>query len=111
MERSTPPQVRRQFERKAVKANAFVYCRGSFQRARVVDCSQGGLQLEGTFGLIKRDAVELEFISGRRLNGRVAWSLGGQTGIIFSELLPTGHPTMIELLRKAGCRRPQLSIG
>ena len=95
------PVPRRQFERRPVTANALVHCRGQFQPAKVVDYSAGGLRLEGTFGLIKRDPIEIELISGTRIPCRVAWSLGGQTGIIFSKPLPTSHPALIELSRRA----------
>jgi len=91
----------RQFERRPVTANAFVHCRGQFQPAKVVDYSAGGLRLEGTYGLIKRDLIEIELISGPRIPCRVAWSLGGQTGIVFSEPLPTSHPALIALSRRA----------
>ena len=98
MQHSTSP--RRQFERYHIKTNAIVHCRGRFQCAKVIDYSVGGLQIEGTFGLIKTDAIQIEFISGCRVYGRVAWSLGTQTGIVFSEPLPTGHPALIELARR-----------
>jgi hypothetical protein len=98
---SAAPALRRQFDRKPVKANAFVYSRGGFQRAKVVDYSEGGLQLDGTFGLVRRDVVELQLISGRRLSGQVAWSVGRQTGIVFSEPLHGNHPAMIELLQRS----------
>ena len=91
----------RQFERRPVTANAFVHCRGQFQPAKIVDYSAGGLRLEGTYGLIKRDLIEIELISGPRIPCRVAWSLGGQTGIVFSEPLPASHPALIELSRRA----------
>ena len=53
MQQPTSADVHRQFHRHPVKANAFVHCRGQFQSAKVIDYSNGGLQLEGTFGLIK----------------------------------------------------------
>jgi hypothetical protein len=93
---------RRKFERTATKVQVFVHCRGRFQRARIADYSQVGVQLEGTFGLIRRDLVQIELISGVRVPGRVEWSLGGQTGIVFSEPLDAKHPAMVELARKAG---------
>ena len=91
----------RQLERRPVKTSAIVHCRGQFQTAKVVDYSAGGLRLEGTFGLINRDPIEVELISGTRIHGRVAWSLGSQTGIAFPEPLPTSHPALIELSRRA----------
>jgi hypothetical protein len=59
------------------------------------------LQLEGTFGLIKTDPIQVEFLSGIRVLARVAWSLGAQTGIAFFEPLPADHPALIALLRRA----------
>jgi hypothetical protein len=55
------------------------------------------MQLEGTFGLIPSDAVLVELLSGVRVPGKVEWSLGGQTGVVFSERLETSHPAMVEL--------------
>ncbi len=101
MPQITPSAVRRQFERRAIRANALVHCRGQFQRAKVVDYSQGGLLLQGTFGLMKRDPVQVELLSGTRVQGRLAWSLGAQTGVVFPEALTPTHPAMIELTRKA----------
>ncbi len=100
MQQSSAASMRRQFERRVVKANAFVHSGGRFQRAKVVDYSQGGLQLEGTFGLMKRDTIQIELLSGTRVPGRVAWSLGAHTGIVFAEILPTTHPAMVELTRR-----------
>jgi hypothetical protein len=102
MQQSTFPDVRRQSQRRPVKANAFVHCRGQFQAAKVVDYSAGGLQLNGTFGLINSDPIQIEFMSGIRVLGRVAWSLGAQTGIDFFEPLTPEHPALIELFRQAG---------
>jgi hypothetical protein len=108
----TAPAPRRQFERRPVRANAIVHCRGKFQCATVIDYSEGGLRLEGTFGLIKTDPIQIEFISGARVPARVAWSLGSQTGVIFVEPLQAGHPALIELVRRADNhlrRRPLLA--
>ena len=79
-----------------------VHCRGRFQRARIADYSQAGMQLEGTFGLIPSDRVVIELLSGTCVPGKVEWSLGGQTGIAFSERLDASHAAMVELARKAG---------
>ena len=104
MQQSTLPDLCRQCERRPVKAHVFVHCRGSFQRAKVVDYSHGGLQLEGTFGLLKRDPVEVELISGTRVPGQGAWSLGAHTGVTFGGVLPTNHPALIELARRPAIR-------
>jgi PilZ domain len=104
MQQSTSQDLHRQFDRRPVKAHVFVHCHGHFQRANVVDYSHGGLQLEGTFGLSKRDAIEVELISGTRVPAQVAWSLGAHTGVTFGGPLPTHHPAMIELARKTDLR-------
>jgi hypothetical protein len=77
-----------------------VHCRGHFQRAKIADFSQAGLRLEGTFGLIPSDLVLIELLSGARAPGKVEWSLGGQTGVVFAECLEASHPVMVELARK-----------
>ena len=89
--------------------NAFVHCRGQFQATKIIDYSAGGLRLEGTFGLIQTDHVQIELMSGTRVAGRVAWSVGAQTGIIFSDPLPADHPALIELSRRAD-NRPRTSV-
>jgi len=101
MLQATSAPAHRQFERTAVKANVFVHCSGRFQRARVVDYSAGGLRLDGTFGLLKRDAVQVELITGIRISAKVAWSLGAQTGVVFAEPLSSAHPVLAELARRA----------
>ena len=72
---------------------------GLFQNAKVIDYSAGGLQLAGTFGLLKRDPIEIELISGTRVPGQVAWTLGVRIGIAFYEQLPTSYPALLELSR------------
>jgi len=93
---------RRKVERTSTRVQVLVHCRGRFQSAKIVDYSPVGLQLEGTFGLIPTDRVQIELMSGARLPGKVEWSLGGQTGVVFSEGLDAAHPAMQELGRKTG---------
>jgi hypothetical protein len=93
---------RRQFERTSARAPVFVHCRGRFQRAMIADYSQVGLQLQGTFGLIRNDPVLIELISGVRIEGKVEWSLGVRTGVVFLEPLQPSDPAMQELARQNG---------
>jgi hypothetical protein len=102
MEPTSAETVRRRFARTPVKANAFVNHGSRFQRAQIVDYSLGGLQLDGTFGLIARDNVQIELMCGARVRGTVAWSLGGRTGVVFPEPLPETHPAVTTLARRAG---------
>jgi|SRR5436190_1683865 len=101
MQQSAATPVHRQFERTPLRANAFVHRGARFQCAQIVDYSQGGLQLEGTFGFIEQDPIQIELISGVRITGKVAWSLGAHTGIVFPEPLPSTHPAIVELARRA----------
>ena len=102
MSQEPATSCRRRVERKSTRVQVLVHCRGRFQRAKIVDYSQVGLQLEGTFGLIPSDLVLIEVVSGVRVPGKVEWSLGGHTGIVFSERLETSHQAMVELDRDAG---------
>jgi hypothetical protein len=43
----------------------------------------------------------VELISGVRIRGKVAWSLGTQTGVVFSEPLAATHPVVLDLARRA----------
>ena len=101
MQQQSEDPVRRRFDRKPVRASALVHRGDRFQHAHVVDYSRGGLQLAGTFGLINRDAVQVELISGVRISGKVAWTLGAHTGITFLECLADTHPAIVELARRA----------
>src|SRR5262249_6040597 len=56
--------------------------------------------LEGTFGLIKHDPIQVELITGTRVLGKVEWSLGAHTGMIFHEPLQPSHPAIVELERR-----------
>jgi hypothetical protein len=91
----------RRHERTPVKAHTLVHAHGHFQSATVIDFSLGGVQLEGTFGLFQRDAVEIEFLSGTRVAGMVAWSVGARAAVAFSEALPETHAAIVELARRA----------
>jgi hypothetical protein len=92
---------RRRIERTSAKVQVLVHCRGHFQRAKIADYSEAGLQLDGTFGLIPTDRIQIELISGVRVPGKVEWSLGGRTGVVFSERLDESHPVMVEIAQQA----------
>jgi hypothetical protein len=101
-----PIVERRKFARKTPTIHAFVHCRGRFQHTRVTDYAAGGMQVSGTFGLHKGDPVEIELMSGTRLAGRVAWSLGERTGIEFLEPLEDTHPGLIEMASASAAAEP-----
>ena len=100
---STPAAAtlaRRAFDRTPVRAHALVHHDHRFQPVRILDFSSGGLQLDGTFGLIEQDAVQVQLLSGTQIAAKVAWSRGRRTGVTFAEPLPEGHPGMLELARR-----------
>jgi hypothetical protein len=101
MEPHAPVVERRKSPRAAATIHAFVHCRGRFQHTKITDYSAGGVNLSGTFGLHETDPVEIELMSGTRLAGRVAWSVGERTGVHFLEPLDEAHPVMLELERAA----------
>jgi hypothetical protein len=109
MKYQAPPVERRKFVRKTPTTHAFVHCRGRFQHTRITDYAAGGVQVRGTFGLHEGDPVEIELMSGTRLAGRVAWSLGDRTGIEFLEPLDDAHPGMLELASAAVADKPSQS--
>jgi hypothetical protein len=98
--RPASPQ-RRVFERTQVRANALIHGGGHFQHVCILDFSRGGLLLDGTFGLIEKDAIDIELLSGLRITARVVWSLGRRTGVAFAEPLAEEHPLLAELSRRA----------
>jgi hypothetical protein len=110
MQQSKNPLAARDFERTFVNANALLHCRGCFQTVRIVDYSQGGLQLARTFGLFRYDLVQVALTSGISLPARVAWSLGNRSGIAFPTPIDLDHPAMIELARKAGKALGELAM-
>jgi hypothetical protein len=99
MSQDRTTSCRRKAERTSTKVQVLVHCGTRFQSATIVNYSPEGLQLAGTFGLIPTDRVQIELMSGARLSGKVEWSLGGQTGVIFSERLDPSDSTMAELAR------------
>lgn len=95
--------LRRHHERHLTRVVALAHCHGRFQTVRVVDFSLGGLQLQGSFGVIAGDAITVELLSGHRLAAIVAWSIGDRLGVRFLEPLETGHPA-IAVMQQRGRR-------
>ena len=89
--------TRRKHDRRRVTVNALVHRGDRFHHVRIVDYSSGGLQLDGTFGLMPGDTIAVELLSGLRITAKVVWSLGGRTGVAFDRDLSPGHAMMAEL--------------
>lgn len=101
--------LRRRDPRHPVRATALAYCHGRFQTVRIVDYSAGGMQLQGCFGATVGDEMTVELLSGHRLAGKVAWSMGSRLGVRFLQPLEADHP-VLAILEKAA-RRTAATVG
>jgi len=86
--------IRRRDERHPTRVTALVHCHRRFQTVRIVDVSQGGLQLQGCFGVGVGDEITVELLSGERLEAKVAWSVGSRLGVRFHQPLSLEHPVL-----------------
>jgi hypothetical protein len=93
--------LRRSDQRHPVRVTALAHCHGRFQTVHIVDYSLGGLQLDGCFGVAARDEVTVELLSGHRLAGKVAWSMGSRVGVQFLQPLDVEHPALAILEQAA----------
>lgn len=101
----SPNDVRRRDERTPTRATALAHCHGRYQTVRIVDYSPGGLQLQGCFGVGTGDDMTVEFLSGHRLEAKVAWSMGSRLGVRFLQPLEAEHPALA-VLQQAARRTP-----
>jgi hypothetical protein len=76
--------TRRTFERRSTWVNAVVHCEGHSQSVVIRDVSRGGMKIEFAYGLAPGDEISIELMSGRRLEGTVAWSLAAYCGVEFA---------------------------
>ena len=91
------PTIRREHERCHAHVCALLHVRKQFQTVTVVDYSQGGVQLQGSFGLIPRDVIALELLTGHRIAIEVVWSLGSRLGARFVQPLASDDPLLAAL--------------
>jgi hypothetical protein len=94
--------LRRQHERRSAAITALVHTHGRHQTVSILDISTGGLQLQGAFGVIKGDRIEVELLTGHRLPAKVVWSLGSRIGAEFSPPIAADHPGFVALQHSVG---------
>lgn len=94
--------LRRQYERRSAAITALVHCHGRHQTVSILDISEGGLQLQGAFGVTQGDRIEVELLSGHRLTAKVVWSLGSRVGAQFAPPIAADHPGLVALQRAVG---------
>ena len=76
--------VLRRSVRVAVAIRAVLYHGRKFQPVVIQDISSGGARLHGCDCLMVNDPVTITFLSGRALQARVRWWLGGACGVQFN---------------------------
>jgi PilZ domain len=91
--------TRRTFERRNTWVCAVVHFKGRTQSVVVRDVSRGGMKIEFTYGLAPGDQIEIEFMSGRKLQGTVAWSVAAYCGVEFPTLLAEDDPVLVSCKR------------
>jgi PilZ domain len=94
--RERPASLRRRHDRVATDIPAILHVRGHFRGVTIRNIAPGGASLLGGFALFRGDRIEIELLNGRRLPGRIAWSLGNRCGIAFKELLKSDDPLLLE---------------
>jgi len=92
---------RRSFERRTTWIDAELVVHGRSQRIIIQDISRGGMKLKNAFGLMPGDTIGVELLSGRRLEGTVAWSVTPYTGVAFDEPLAEDD-SLLEKRRSRG---------
>ena len=93
--------IRRQHQRRNGPASALLHVRKQFQTVKVADFSEGGVQLQGAFGVLAGDRIVLDLVSGERCEIKVMWSLGSRLGGRFLTPLDADDPVLAALQRAA----------
>lgn len=85
---------RRQHERRAASLGVLIQSRGRTSKGIVTDVSTGGVGLDHISGLRSGDGVTLQFESGRRVSGTIAWCMDKRAGIKFLRDLTPNDPLL-----------------
>ena len=90
----SPLSERRSFARRKARLDAILTMHGRFQRILIHNISRSGMKLKNAFGLVPGDAVTVELLFDRTLEGTVMWSVAPYTGLAFDELLAADDPLL-----------------
>jgi PilZ domain len=88
------PSKRRTFERRSTWVHGVVHFEGRSQSVVVRDISRCGMKIEFAYGLVPGDKIEIELMSGRKLEGVVAWSVATYCGVEFPTFLAEDDPVL-----------------
>ena len=84
----------RPFDRHAATQHAILHSHGRIQCVDICGISRRGVKLDPAFGLKPGDAVTVELLSRRTLEGTVAWSIAAFCGIEFDQPLAENDPAL-----------------
>jgi PilZ domain len=91
--------TRRNFERRSTWVQAVVHFEDKHQSIIVRDVARGGIKIEFAYGLTAGDEISIELMSGRFLQGTVAWSLAAYCGVAFHTSLAEDDPVLTSCKR------------
>ena len=60
----------------------------------VRDISAGGVKIQNAFGLVPGDPITLEFLTRRKIEGQIAWSVPPYCGVKFNTPLHSDDPLL-----------------
>jgi len=86
--------TQRTFERRSTWVYALLHFEGRTQSVVIRDVSRGGIKIEFAYGLTPGDQIEIQLMSGRVLQGTVAWSVAAYCGVEFPIPLGEDDPVL-----------------
>lgn len=94
----------RRHQRSIINVRAIVHSGQSARPTIIRDMSEGGVGLEGAYGLFPGSEVTVALVTGEFKSGVVRWWLSGSCGVQFHEPLKEGDRFWLAALRKAGAK-------
>ena len=91
--------IMRKTPRLSIHIRALLHCGSKFQSTVVHELSTDGAGLSGATGIAPGDAVTLQFLDGRAIDGKVKWWFAGNCGIAFDRELMREDP-LFAMVRK-----------
>ena len=81
-------------ERQGIRKHAILHCHDRVQTVLIRDISAGGVKIQNAFGLVTGDPVQVELLTRRTFEGKVAWSVPPYCGIEFNTPLAQDDPLL-----------------
>jgi hypothetical protein len=80
--------------RYGIRKHAILHCHDRVQTVVVRDISGGGVKIQNAFGLVPGDPITLEFLTRRKIEGEIAWSVPPYCGVRFNTPLESDDPLL-----------------